>query len=108
MGNVYLRIIGIAESKGSGSGPMASTDDAIYVPVTTLQDRFLGSKYVSQFVIMADSSEAMDSTKAAITDHYLAKFKIKDSSSANFSVSSSADMLATMTSVTDTLKVFLV
>ena len=86
---------------------MASTDDAIYVPVTTLQDRFLGSKYVSQFVIMAESSDVMDSTKTAITNYYLSKFKITDSSSANFSVSSSADMLATMTSVTDTLKMFL-
>lgn len=57
---------------------------------------------------MASSADAMDATKTAITDHYLAKFKIKDSASANFSISSSADMLATMTSVTDTLKVFLV
>lgn len=107
MGNVYLRIIGIAESKGSGSGPVQSTDDAIYVPITTMQDRFSGNKYVSQFVIMAASSDVMDSTKQAITDHYLDKFKITDSSKANFSVSSSADMLATISSVTGTLKIFL-
>lgn len=107
VGNVYLRVIGIAESKGSGSGPIQSTDDAIYVPITTMQDRFLGNKYVSQFVIMADSSDVMDSTKQAITDHYLAKFKITDTSKQNFQVQSSAEMLATISSVTGTLKMFL-
>ncbi len=86
---------------------MASTDDAVYVPVTTLQDRFLGNKYVSQFAIMAESPDSMDKVKEAVTNHYLAKFKISDPNAANFSVSSSADMLATMTSVTDTLKMFL-
>ncbi|MDQ1343614.1 MAG: putative transport system permease protein, partial [Patescibacteria group bacterium] len=107
VGNVYLRVIGIAESKGSGSGPVSSTDDAIYVPITTMQDRFLGNKYVSQFVIMADSSEAMDATKQSVTDHFLMKFKIPDPAQANFQVSSSADMLATISSVTGTLKIFL-
>ena len=86
---------------------MQNTDDAIYVPITTMQDRFMGNKYVSQFVIMAKSSDVMDSTKEAITNYYLSKFNITDSSKANFSVSSSADMLSTITSVTDLLKVLL-
>lgn len=86
---------------------MQNTDDAIYVPITTMQDRFMGNKYVSQFVIMASSEDVMDSTKTAITNFFLKKLNITDSSKATFSVSSSAEMLSTMTSITDTLKLFL-
>lgn len=107
VGNVFLRVVGVAESKGSSGGGMSTGDDAIYVPVTTMQDRFLGNRYVSQFVIMAESSDSMDAVKQAVTDHFLRKLKIDDPANANFSISSSADMLATISSVTGTLKMFL-
>lgn len=65
-----------------------------------MQNRFIGNSYVSQFAISAASADVMDSTKQAITDHFLAKFKISDPNKANFTVNNSADTLSTIQNVT--------
>jgi ABC-type antimicrobial peptide transport system permease subunit len=49
----------------------------------------------------------MSGVKTEITEVFMKKFKITDESKINFSIRNSADMLSTITSVTNTLKVFL-
>ncbi len=105
IGNVYFNIIGVTEAKW-GNG-FDNTDDAIYIPITTAQSRLLGSKTISQFAITANNSDSMSGVKDAITKTFMRKFKISDESKINFSIRNSADMLTTITSVTNALKVFL-
>ncbi len=105
IGNVYFTVVGVLEAKWWNG--FDNTDDAIYIPITTAQSRLIGSKSVSQFAITATDSESMSGVKTAITEVFMKKFKITDESKINFSIRNSADMLSTITSVTNTLKVFL-
>ena len=49
----------------------------------------------------------MDAVKEALTTKFLEVFKITDPDKANFTVSSQADTLETLSSITTTLKLFL-
>lgn len=109
VGNTLFTVIGVTKSKGTSSGPGASSsaDSAVYVPLTTAQISLLGSQYLSTISVMVDDEANMDSTKTAITDALLVAFKITDSTKATFTVSSQAEMLETLSSVTGTMKIFL-
>jgi len=107
IGNTFFTVIWVTEAKGGNW--FNNTDSVIYIPVTTAQSRIFGSQYLSQIAVQIKNSSAIDSMKTKITSIFLNKFHISeaDSGSANFSIMSSADMLSTITSVTDTLKLFL-
>jgi hypothetical protein len=56
---------------------------------------------------MIDAEENMSTAKEAITTKLLEDFKITDPDKATFTVSSQAEILDTLSSVTTTLKLFL-
>ncbi len=56
---------------------------------------------------MVSSEEKMDAVKEAVTAKFLQVFKITDPDKATFTVSSQADTLETLSSITGTLKLFL-
>ncbi len=63
---------------------------------------------MNNFFINVENSADMERIKQEITTIFLKKLKVIDSNNAPFSVLSSADTLATIASVTDSLKLFLV
>jgi putative ABC transport system permease protein len=86
---------------------MNSTDNAIFVPLSTAQISLLGSQYLSTLSVMVASEDKMDTTKEAINTRLLEIFKISDPDKATFTVSSQADTLETLSTITSTLKLFL-
>jgi ABC-type antimicrobial peptide transport system permease subunit len=86
---------------------MNSTDNVIFVPLSTAQISLLGSPYLSTIGVMVASEEKMDTTKEIINTKLLEVFGITDPDKATFTVSSQADTLETLSSITGTLKLFL-
>ena len=86
---------------------MGNADDVVFVPLSSAQERLFGTEYLSDIALNVTTADAVAATKTIINDALLAHFNIKDPTAANFSILNQADMLTTITSVTDTLKLFL-
>jgi putative ABC transport system permease protein len=82
-------------------------DNVIYIPLSTAQISILGSRYLSTIAVMINTEDNMSTAKDAITTKLLEAFKITDPDKATFTVSSQAEILDTLSSVTGTLKMFL-
>ncbi len=98
-------IIGVTQSKG-GTG-MGSSDDLIYVPITTAQQYFTGNQSVSNISIQVASDEVMTFVQEQINVLLLERHRLTDPNSADFSIMNQADMLSAMSSVAGTLTLLL-
>jgi putative ABC transport system permease protein len=105
LGGQRFTVVGVTVAKG---GTSSSTDDAIYVPMTTMKRYISGvSSGLSTIYVEADSQSVMDTVQASITDLLLSRHKIADSTQADFRVMSQSDLSSTLTSTTDTLTILL-
>jgi putative ABC transport system permease protein len=98
-------IIGVTVAKG-GTG-MGSSDDVIYIPLSTAQQFFTGSKYVSMINIQVKSGADMDAASAAVTTALLSLHDIANADDADFSIMNQADIVSTASSVTSTFTALL-
>lgn len=100
-----FQIIGVTTAKG-GTG-MTNQDDMIYIPLTTAQKQVFGVKYLSSISLEAVSQSVM--TRAMNQAGYLllSRHKITDTTKADFTIRSQADIMAAMTSVSSTLTTLL-
>jgi putative ABC transport system permease protein len=108
---ILFQVIGVLKSQGSG-GFGFSRDSTTYVPITTAMARLsnarVGSQQsVSTIEVSAANSDSITPAIAAITEKLRTLHKIKAGATADFTVQSQSDILATATSVTTTLTVFL-
>ncbi|MBP6981534.1 ABC transporter permease [Candidatus Gracilibacteria bacterium] len=104
IGKTLFTVVGVLKEKGTSIG---STDNAIFIPLSTAQISLLGSNSISTISVMVDSEENMEIAKTAITEKLLSVFKITDPEKATFTVSSQAETLDTLSTITNTLKIFL-
>ncbi len=102
---IDFTIIGITKSKG-GTG-FGSSDDVIYVPLTTYQQYFQGDKYLSMINIKIKNQEDMESAETAIENLFLKTHGITDADEADFSIMNQSDIVETASSITGTLTVLL-
>ena len=105
MGDTILTVIGVMKAKWTQW--FWNADDVVFVPLTTAQERLFGTKYLSDIWVSVTTSQAIDTTKTTIQNALLAHFNIKNADEANFSVLNQADLVSTVSSITDTLKLFL-
>ncbi|TLM89308.1 MAG: FtsX-like permease family protein, partial [Actinobacteria bacterium] len=98
-------VIGVAKSKGSSG--FQNADEAIYIPLKTMQRFLSGGENVSTVYIQASSQEVMSSTKQSITDLLLSRHQIADSADADFQVMSQQDLANTASTVTGLLTLLL-
>jgi len=103
--NLEFTVIGVTEAKG-GTG-FGSSDDLIYIPISTAQKYLTGNESVSNINVQVVSEDLMDSTEEQITNLLLIRHDISDSTQADFSIVNQADVLSAMTSVTGTLTLLL-
>lgn len=96
-----FKIIGITVAKG-GTG-FNSPDDMIYIPATSAGRYLAGNQYLTTIDIQATDATAMTQVQADTTTLLLARHKISDPTAADFSVMNQADILASASSVTNTL-----
>jgi putative ABC transport system permease protein len=103
---IPFRVIGTTASKGGGG--FGNQDDVIYVPITTAQRQLAGNtQYVSSIYVEAASADQMPAVKAAITTELLSRHHISDSTQADFSTLSQADILSTASTITGTFTLLL-
>ncbi|MDQ7093903.1 ABC transporter permease [Desulfosporosinus sp. PR] len=103
--NVPFQVIGVTTTTGS-TGFMSS-DDMITAPISTIQERLIGKKTVRNILVSATSETQMQTAQDEITAALHKAHKIPDGKADDFTVQNQADMLQTMTGVTQTLTMLL-
>jgi putative ABC transport system permease protein len=103
--NVPFQVIGVTTATGSTG--FQSSDDMITAPITTVQARLIGKKTVRSILVSATSADVMQTAQDEITADLHKAHKIQAGKTDDFTVQNQADMLATMTGVTQTLTMLL-
>ncbi len=102
---IEFKVIGVTKSKG-GTG-FGSSDDLIYIPLSTAQRFLAGNEYLTSIYVQAESADAMSQVQQEITDLLLFRHHISDPQLADFSTLNQADIVATASSVTQTFTILL-
>lgn len=109
---VKFEVIGVLESKGSSG--FGSSDDAIFIPLETGYNKLFGStatyndrKIVNSIAVSVKTTDAMEAVSVQISFLIRRSHKLTSSDELDFNVLSQADLLSTITSVTQTLTAFL-
>lgn len=100
-----LTVIWVMESKGAQS--FGNADSTIFVPISSAQRRLFGTKYLSSIAVSAENTEVINSVKAEMEILLMQHFGIKNSENINFTISNQADAIDTISSITNTFKIFL-
>ena len=100
-----FKVVGVAKAKG-GSG-FQNQDDRIYIPYTVSQRYFSGNKYLSEIDLQISSPNLMTSAQNDVTSLLLARHNIADSTLADFTVQNQADILSSISSISQTLTILL-
>ena len=93
-----FRIIGVTTSKG-GSG-FQNQDDIVFIPLTTAQKIVFGADNLTSISIEAKNEKVMVAAQDEVGYLLLARHKLTDPASADFSILSQSDILNTASSVT--------
>ncbi|MCX6722433.1 MAG: ABC transporter permease [Candidatus Staskawiczbacteria bacterium] len=100
-----FRVVGVTKTKG-GTGFM-NQDDRIYIPYTVSQRYFSGNKYLSEIDLQISSPSLMTSAQNDVTSLLLARHNIADPTLADFTVQNQADILSSISSISQTLTILL-
>jgi putative ABC transport system permease protein len=102
---IIFKVIGVTQSKGGVSN---MEDDTIYIPFTTAQRFLMGnSNYISAIYVQTNDDKVINDVKTAINNLLMQRHNIFDASAADFSIITQQDILATASSITDTLTILL-
>jgi len=102
---INFKVIGVTASKG-GTG-FGSQDDMIFIPITTAQKLLAGADYVSTISVQAQNPQLIADVQASVTNLLLERHNITDPQLADFSVISQQDILASASSITNTMTILL-
>jgi putative ABC transport system permease protein len=110
---VKFEVVGVLEAKGS-SGLGGSSDDAVFIPLETGYNKLFGEtatyndkRIVNSISVSVQTAEAMDTVSAQIEFLIRRAHQLTYSDELDFNVLSQSDLLSTLTSVTQTLTIFL-
>ena len=103
--NINFTVVGVAAAKG-GSG-FNSPDTTIYVPATSAERFLAGNEYLSTIDVQATDATSMAQVQADMTALLLQRHNISDPSQADFNILNQNDLLATVSSVTQTFTILL-
>jgi putative ABC transport system permease protein len=106
-----FKVVGVLKSKGSGFG---SADDAVLIPLSTGYSKLFGSDavknnktVVSSILVPVPNTDKMTTVSAQIEYVLRRSHNLKSSEESDFNIQNPTDMLATLSSVTQTLTIFL-
>jgi putative ABC transport system permease protein len=102
---IEFKVIGLTKTKG-GTG-FGSQDDIIFVPISTAQKFLAGSDHFSTISVQAKSAEIMVTLQAELTTTLLQTHNISDPQNADFNIMNQADIVATASTITQTLTILL-
>jgi putative ABC transport system permease protein len=105
-GGIPLRVVGVAEPRGSSF--FQDRDDQIYLPLAIGQQQLLGIRYLQGIYMKADTGvAAIDATLEDVKQLLDSNHRILRDEDRDFSVRSVANALGILTTITDALKLFL-
>jgi putative ABC transport system permease protein len=102
---IDFKVIGLTKTKG-GSG-FSNQDDMIFIPLSTAQRFLAGSDYVSTISVQAIDQDSMTALQEQITSLLLSRHNISNPQLADFSIMNQADIVASASSITNTLTILL-
>jgi len=102
---IDFKVIGVTIAKG-GSG-FTSSDDMIFVPLSTALRFFSGNEYLSTINISAPDQKSLTDVQTQVSELLMKRHKIKNPDLADFSIMNQADIIATASSVTGTFTILL-
>jgi len=102
---IDFKVIGLTKAKG-GSG-FSNQDDMIFIPLSTAQRFLAGSDYISTISVQAIDQDSMTALQEQITSLLLSRHNISNPQLADFSIMNQADIVASASSITDTLTILL-
>ena len=102
---IEFKIIGVTVEKG-GSG-FSNQDDMVYIPYTTAQKYLSGDKYLTEIDVQVSDSDLMTSAQTEITNLLLSLHNISDAAAADFNIQNQADLLESISSISQTLTILL-
>ncbi len=101
---INFKVIGVLQAKGSAG--FFNPDDTVFVPLTTMQKILAGADFLSTIAISVENKELMPQVQQEATVALADKHRV-DLQNPDFSIVSQADILGTLTQVTDTFTIFL-
>jgi putative ABC transport system permease protein len=107
-----LTVVGVLNSVGSSTSSSSTTDpdDTAVVPMTTAAEEIFGGtsrNELSSIVVQARSSADLSAAYQEVNNELLALHGITTASDADFTITSSASLISTATSVDKTLTILL-
>jgi putative ABC transport system permease protein len=101
---VNFKVIGVLQAKGSAG--FFNPDDVVFIPLTTMQKILTGDNFLSSIAIKVENKNLMTQVQKEVNDALIKKHRV-DPKSPDFSILSQADILGTLTQVTQTFTIFL-
>lgn len=109
---IKFEVVGVLKSKGSSG--FGSSDDVAFIPLDTGYDKVFGStanyngkKTVNSILISVKTTDLMDTVSAQIEYMLRRSHKLASAEELDFNVLSQTDTLNTLSSITNTLTIFL-
>jgi putative ABC transport system permease protein len=112
MGNSIVRVMGVLESEGTSFGP-SSTDDAILIPLTTLQQTVSqqrtgsGEHLVTSIVLSLSDQKQSDTVVNEVTSLLRARHHLASGEADDFNIRSMEELVSTVSETTNTMTLFL-
>jgi len=113
MGNSVVRVIGVLESKGMMGMMMGSIDDAILIPLTTLQQMVAqprtsqGERAISSIALTVSDEEQTDYVIGAITSLLRSRHRLGPGIDDDFTITSMEEIVETISGTVQTMTLLL-
>jgi putative ABC transport system permease protein len=110
MGTIIVRVIGVLESKG---GMFGSSDDAIFIPLTAMQQTVAqprtaqGDRVVSSISLTVSDEQQTDYVITGITSLLRTRHRLAASADDDFNIMSTEEIANTITEATGTMTLLL-
>ena len=98
-------VVGVAAAKG-GTG-FQNPDEYIYMPITTAMQYLTGGNSVGSIAVTSEKAEDLTQLQSDLNDLLLKRHKITNPDLADFRIMNQADLLSTVSSVTQTFTILL-
>lgn len=95
---IDFTVVGVLSTKGTSVGQ--DQDDIIYIPLSTAQQRLLGSQTVRTINVQASSSEALTPLKECLTTLLRQRHRLADTAEDDFRIRDMAEVLETVQDTT--------
>ncbi len=102
---IDFSVIGTTVAKGGGG--FGSSDDVVYIPLSSFQQYLSGDDYLSMINVQVTEQELMSAVQVQVEEILLKQHGIIDIESADFSVINQADIVEVASSVTGALTLLL-